>query len=278
MGNNYKNNSFHVKMKTRKTGVGKLSSKLLTMLLAAGITTSAFSADNSIYIDQSGDNAVITVIQDGASNVVKGIGPGNETPAKFNGDNLLVDIEQTGSGNTLSIGVVTGTAGGVPSSVTYKATGNNASAVINMNDSGDTASLSNIINVQQAGDNALTNVNMKGSTNSLTANQRGGNNNKLTATINASGTATTIDQSGGGGNETTLSLTGDKGKVNIVTVGATNTIGISQDGGGVLGHNATVDINGSGNNVSIAQQGSADMTTNIKSVGNSNSVTILQKN
>jgi hypothetical protein len=87
-----------------------------------------------------------------------------------------------------------------------------------------------------------------------------------------------VNQTGGTGNETTLQMTGDKGTVDVVTVGATNIIGITQSGGGVNGHYAKVDLTGSSNNVSILQSGTIDMTTNIKGVGNSNSFTIIQRN
>ena len=44
--------------------------KLWTVVLALFATT-AFAADNSIYIDQSGDNSTIDITQTGAGNVVR---------------------------------------------------------------------------------------------------------------------------------------------------------------------------------------------------------------
>jgi hypothetical protein len=118
---------------------------------------------------------------------------------------------------------------------------------------------------------------MKGNSNTFSSIQDG-NLNKISATIDAASTLVTVNQSGGTGNETTLQMTGDKGTVDVVTVGATNIIGITQSGGGINGHYAKVDLTGSGNNVSILQSGTIDMTTNIKGVGNSNSFTIIQRN
>ena len=46
--------------------------KLWTVMLAL-FTSVAFGADNSIYIDQSGDNSTIDITQTGAGNVVRGI-------------------------------------------------------------------------------------------------------------------------------------------------------------------------------------------------------------
>ena len=81
--------------------------------MLAIISMFSYAADNSIYIDQAGDNAVISVTQDGAGNVVRGIqgtGTSNATPARIQGDGNQVTVTQIGSGNTLSMGVNTTTA------------------------------------------------------------------------------------------------------------------------------------------------------------------------
>ena len=71
------------------------------MALLAVLSIATQAADNSIYIDQAGDNAVISVTQDGAGNVVRGIqgvGTGNTTPARIQGDGNQVTVSQIGSG------------------------------------------------------------------------------------------------------------------------------------------------------------------------------------
>jgi len=113
----------------------------------------------------------------------------------------------------------------------------------------------------------------------LTVIQAGGANNKITAAINAANTTSTVNQTLGGGNETTFNLTGDKGTVDVVTVGATNIIGVTQSGGSTNGHYAKVDLNGSGNNVTISQTSVAvDSITNIKSAGSGNTFSVIQRN
>ena len=63
--------------------------------------------------------------------------------------------------------------------------------------------------------------------------------------------------------------------INVSTVGASNTTNISQTGGSVNGHQATVDITGSSNATGITQSGtSADSIVNLKSVGSTNTFTI----
>lgn len=252
--------------------------KKIIAFVIAMVFGSAYSADNSIYIDQSGDNATITMTQDGSSNYIRGVNAAsNDIAAKLYGDGLTVDVVQTGSGNTLDLGAQTGQSGGVSSSITYHVTGNNNTARIDMNNAGTKTSLGNSINVLQTGNNTDTQISMLGNSNTFSSIQDG-NLNKISATIDAASTLVTVNQTGGTGNETTLQMTGDKGTVDVVTVGATNIIGITQSGGGVNGHYAKVDLTGSSNNVSILQSGTIDMTTNIKGVGNSNSFTIIQRN
>ena len=80
----------------------------LKIMVAMIFSASAFAADNSIYIDQAGDNATISVTQDGTSNVVRGIqgvGTGNTTPAKIYGDGNQVSVSQVGSNNVLNLGI-----------------------------------------------------------------------------------------------------------------------------------------------------------------------------
>ncbi len=241
-----------------------------------------YASDNTIYIDQAGDNATITILQDGAGNRVRsiqGVGTGNTNPAKLNGDAINVDIQQIGSGNILNMGVVTTTANGSsPTDITYVNTGNNATATLNLNNDGLGTNASTSLNVSQTGDGSILNLNILGSDNTMTAVTSGGNNNKLIGTINANNTTTTISQTGGGGNETTLNMTGDKGTINITTVGATNITNITQSGGGALGHAVVMNYTGSSNNTTINQSGTIDTTVNILSVGSGNTFNITTSN
>ena len=83
----------------------------VTLLASLFICNMAFSADNSIYITQSGNNTTVTMNQDGAGNVVRGIqgtGTNNTTPASIVGNTNTVTVNQVGTGNTLDFGVNTG--------------------------------------------------------------------------------------------------------------------------------------------------------------------------
>ena len=265
-------------MDKRKTGGSGLSRKILAMLFC--FSAVAFGADNSIYIDQSGDNSTITITQEGAGNTVRGLpgtGTSNVTPATISGDNNTVVIDQIGSGNMLKFGIATTTGGTGMPSIRYSVTGNNADATIKSMNPGSVAD-SPIIDVQQIGNFAFLSIDQRGMgpNNTITALQNGGNNNSLTVDQNSDVQSTaTINQTGGGGNTTTINQSGGANSATVTTVGATNTTTIVQAGS----HTSVVDITGSGNNTLIDQSGVAGSNiANYKAVGSGNTTSITQRN
>lgn len=247
-------------------------------------STSVFAADNSIYIDQSGDNSTIDVIQTGAGNVIRGIqgvGTGNTTPAKIYGNNSTMDIQQIGSTNTLNLGVNVSTAAGRAYGIdlTYYVTGNNGTATINSNNAGSGTSGSNFIDVRQTGNSAGINLNILGSKNDFTAVTSGGASNTITATINADETVSNISMTGGGSNTFTGTLSSNKGQINLTTVGASNGIVLTQSGtAGTNGHAFTLGLTGSSNSFNVTQGGTIDTTINVQSAGSGNTWNITTGN
>lgn len=278
-------------MDKRMKGAGKLSRKLLTTLVLAAMPALGHAADNSIYIDQAGDFNTITMVQDGAGNQVKGLSSAVSTnsstdPAIIRGNNITVDINQTGSNNKLGLGIDAG-SGTSGVSLTYSTvntgniSGSNNLATFQIGTSSSRASDS-IVSVTQLNGGNTANVVMSGSDNQLTATQSGGGAT-LISTVAATGTRQTITTSGGTGNSVTTNLTGDNGNVNVTVVGASNTIGITQaDVGGSTGHQAVVDITGTGNTLALNQSGTASANVfNLKvgasgSAANTNHYTITQ--
>lgn len=258
------------------------SLKLFVMILLFSIT--ALAADNSIYIDQSGDNSTIDVTQTGAGNVIRGIqgvGTGNTTPAKMYGNNSTIDIQQIGSTNTLNLGVNVSTATGRAYGIdlTYYVTGNNGTATINSNNAGSGTSGSNFIDVRQTGNSAGINLNVLGSKNDFTAVTSGGASNTITATINADETVSNISMTGGGANTLTQTLSSNKGQINLTTVGASNTITLTQTGvAGTNGHALTYSLTGSNNSFTATQSGTIDTTVNVQSAGSGNTWNITTGN
>ncbi len=112
--------------------MNKIINLFMAMFLL--VSVSVFGADNSIYIDQSGDNSTIDITQTGSGNVIRGIqgvGTGNTTPAKLYGGSSTIDIQQIGSTNTLNLGfnasTATGRAYGID--LTYYVTGNSGTFI-----------------------------------------------------------------------------------------------------------------------------------------------------
>jgi hypothetical protein len=278
-------------MKKSIKGAGKLSRKLLTILVLSGMATLGMAADNSIYIDQSGDFANVTINQDGAGNQVRGLSAVTSNdptaPAIIRGNNVLVNINQTGSANKMNLGIdaQNGTSGSV--NFTYSTvnlgnlTGSNNNATFQIGTSSSKAS-DTVVSVTQLNGGNTANVSIVGSDNQLTATQSGGGAT-LVSTVDAAGTRQSITTSGGTGNSVTTNLTGDNGNVSILVNGATNTISIAQsDAGGSTGHQAVMDIVGSSNSVTLAQSGSAQANVfNLKvgaagTAANSNTYNITQ--
>jgi hypothetical protein len=272
-------------------GVGKLSRKLLTILMLSGMATLGYAADNSIYIDQAGDFANITINQDGAGNQVRGLSAVQSNdptaPAIIRGNDVQVNINQTGSTNKMNLGIDAQSGTSASVNFTYSTvnqgniSGSNNNATFQLGTSSSKAS-DTVVSVTQLNGGNTANVSMVGSDNQLTATQSGGNAT-LISTVDAAGTRQVITTSGGTGNSVTTNLTGDNGNVNIGIVGATNTISVAQsDAGGSTGHQAVMDIVGTGNSVTLAQSGSAQANVfNLKvgaagSAANSNTYNITQ--
>ena len=180
----------------------------LFMVMFLLISVNVFGADNSIYIDQTGDNSTIDITQTGSGNVIRGIqgvGTSNITPAKMYGGSSAIDIQQIGSTNTLNLGFNVSTAIGRAYGIdlTYYVTGNSGTATINSNNAGSGTSGSNFIDVRQTGNSAGINLNILGSKNDFTAVTSGGSGNSITATINADETVNNISMTGGGSNTLT---------------------------------------------------------------------------
>ena len=278
-------------MKTSIKGVGKLSRKLLTILMLSGMATLGYAADNSIYIDQAGDFANITINQDGAGNQVRGLSAVQSNdptaPAIIRGNDVQVNINQTGSTNKMNLGIDAQSGTSASVNFTYSTvnqgniSGSNNNATFQLGTSSSKAS-DTVVSVTQLNGGNTANVSMVGSDNQLTATQSGGNAT-LISTVDAAGTRQVITTSGGTGNSVTTNLTGDNGNVNIGIVGATNTISVAQsDAGGSTGHQAVMDIVGSSNSVTLAQSGSAQANVvNLKigaagAAANSNTYNITQ--
>jgi hypothetical protein len=281
-------------MKTSIKGAGNLSRKLIAILMLSAMATLGYTADNSIYIDQSGSNSTIAITQDGYGNVVKGINSGNTTPATIYGINNAVTVNQIGMSNTLSLGVQTTTGGtttlpdgttvAVPT-INYSVTGNNATAVIDSNNDGAGASRGTYISVDQTGNNANANINVRGNNNAFKAVTSGGDNNSVVATVKGNSNIDNVVLTGDS-NSVTISqgtslLNSNNNSIGLKANGASNTFGITQTGGTngnsvTIGGYASDTLSGSSNTVTVAQSGGNDNTLVLGVTGSSNTIGVTQ--
>jgi len=287
-------------------GGGELSRKVLTILMLAVMPTLGYAVDNSIYIDQTGSNAVINITQDGAGNTVKALTSNRTDAAIINADGANIAITQVGSGNTVSLGVSASVTSGISTDITYSTGTNgttNSTAIINVNAGGSQADASKTsINVLQTGNSSKFEADVKGTGNSISATTAGpsddvyskmrGSSN--TANISFSGTGGSnqaiLDQSGTGSNAIGIDASSTGNLFGITQTGSLNTVSIGgySSGTSLSGDNNTVQVNqtgtsnmanlgitGASNNVNINQGGTAQ-DANIKISGASNTVNITQ--
>jgi len=268
-------------MKKMMTGGSELSRKLLTVMLLS-VSAISWATDNSIYIDQAGDNSTITMTQDGSGNRVKGIltngtSGANTDPAKLVGNNQTITVNKAGPNNrhTLCANSTIGTNGkGID--INYQVDVGGNIGFINSNNNGQGVSAGSLIDIIQLGGNAIATISMLGNNNSLTVRSSGGGGNSIVANIDADNVTAVVDQTLGGGNDTTLNLTGNKGTVNITSTGATNISSVTQSGGGTMGNDVKIVLDGSGNQTTVSQAGVNDNVVDYKVLGSNNIASIVQ--
>jgi hypothetical protein len=221
-------------MKKRITGVGKLSRKVLTSLMMAGMLSSGAWA-NDVYVEQIGDNSTVSITQTGAGNMVNGnlAGLGNsDDPALIRGDLNDVTINQLGSGNILSL------------ILNNENNGTGATVVLSADGSSNTQNVSCGTALSSSCNASIIRSEIVGSNNNTVQTLSGGAI-KSTIAINGSWNNVTHTASGAGfhSGEITVSGSGSNGAANAVT--------LTQSG--AMTKNAVISSNGSNNNVIVIQ-------------------------
>ncbi len=205
----------------------------LFLLYSLAYTISAHSANNSIYITQSGGSSALTmnIDQIGNSNVVGT----SQARVSLSGTSMVVDADQVGDSNIIAATIAQGNS----SSFTLRSTGDSNTQTIAAGATGD----------------------IQGSDFDFDAT---GDSNVLTFTQGAAATATSGD--------TDIVIAGTSNNLNIVSevVGATNNWDVDGDSNdidttqtGNANHSITVDITGNTNNIDIDQTNSGGSTSGI---------------
>ena len=221
-------------MDKRIKGGGGLSRKLLAILMVSGMVSSGAWA-NDVYVEQIGDNAIVSITQTGAGNMVNGNigGLGNpDDAALIRGDLNDVTISQIGSGNILSL-ILNNESSGTGATVVISADGSSNTQSISCGTALSSSCNANIIRSEITGNNNNTIQTLSGGV------------IKSTIAINGNWNNVTHTASGVGlhSGEITVSGSGSNGAANAVT--------LTQSG--AMTKNAVITSNGSNNNVIVTQ-------------------------
>jgi len=203
---------------------------------------------NKVYIDQSGNNVNVNIQQTGVSNITGTL----VNPIYLSGDNQTVTVIQTGNSNSLLMGIVGSTGTGSGATATIQQIGNNNTAVIACGtQQGD--SNCNKLNLNVVFDGNNNSLNFHGSAANITQTiNTNGNNNAFTVTDNSPNSSQTL-----------------------LFTGSNNTTNVTQtDAGGTYGHSLYASFTGTGNTLTTQQYGASETVINITSTGNNGTFNI----
>lgn len=211
-----------------------MSRKVLAILMTSAMLSSGAWA-NDVYIEQIGDNAIVSITQTGAGNLVNGNvgGTGNtDDKALIRGDLNDVTINQIGSGNILSL-VLNNESNGTGATVVVSADGSNNTQTIGCGTALSSSCNASIIRSEITGNNNNTVQMLSGG---VVQSKIAINGNWNNVTHTASGV-------GFHSGEITVSGSGSSSLANAVT--------LTQSG--ALTKNAIITSNGSNNNINVTQ-------------------------
>jgi hypothetical protein len=170
-------------------GGSSLPTTVISSAKSIKITQTASLTNNSVYIQNSGNNTVVSVTQRGYYNGIRGI----------NGSQYATI---SGTGNTLSLSQGTITVSGLHNLQELSVTGNSNTVAIAQQSSNNYAEImvngtENSISITQAGTVGKSEfINVTGSSNSITTNQQGNAAHFLELTVPTNANTISITQAG----------------------------------------------------------------------------------
>lgn len=218
----------------------------------------ATATTNRIFIDQSGDNPNVNATQNGSGNIQGSA----QRPVYLRGIDQTLVTQQIGASNSIMLEAVNATTGaGQGVNITIQQIGN-----------------SNIVDAACGYGNASDGTTALTGCKAADLNWKfTGNSNDLQFRGTGDDLKSAIDVAGNS-NVFRIDTIGDKHTQTIKVVGDTNTMNINQRSTGAAGSSVWIDLAGTGNAMTIAQTGTVDNVLNIKSVSNSGTFNITQKN
>jgi len=245
--------------------------KLLLLKISILVFVGVAHADNTISIEQVGDNVTLELVQDGSRNTITGL----TTTSKLDGDNMDVSIKQYGNDH-----VAKGNVDGYDNTLnSYQGNGQD----------------NNTIHAEVIGDYNSLDVRQGKHMDGTTDDDETGDHEAYWTVTGDSNTLvsaqTDVNRGGGGGaghylnntitgdsnilNHTQMGKAGHTGYVDIS--GSSNTVDLYQRGNGGQ-KTADIDLSGDGHSVDISQRGSnsASATVDLTNGGGGYDFTLSQ--
>lgn len=218
----------------------------------------AIASTNRIFVDQSGDNVNVNMTQNGSGNKAGS----TARPIYLRGiDQKLITV-QTGNSNEINLEVVNAS------------TGSNQGATVTIQQIGNSNKVDAACGYGNASDgttaltgckNADLNWKFTGNSNEF---QFRGTGDDLKSAVTVAGNA----------NKFWIDAIGNKHSQTLMISGDNNEFNINQRSTGSAGSSVWVDLAGNNNKFTVSQTGTIDNVLNIKSIGNSGTWNITQKN
>ena len=200
-------------------------------MMAGMLSSGAFA--NDVYMEQIGDNSIISITQTGAGNTVNGNvgGTGNaDDPAIIRGDLNNVTINQIGASNTISM-IINNETSGTGSTVVVSADGSNNNQTIGCGTALSSTCNASVIRSEITGNSNNTvqtlsggvvqsKININGNFNNVTHTASGVGLHSGEITVSGSGTSTvahavTLTQSGASAKNAIITSNGSNNNINI---------------------------------------------------------------
>lgn len=236
--------------------------KIITTAFLILTGTSLYA--NEIYIDQIGDNLNLDITQSGTGNYVGDVSStgttsgGTVKPVVLEGDDMTFSVTQTGNNNEIAATIKGNTYTG-----TWQFTGDSNTVDMTCDSQGAVQCETVTVDITANGSNNAFNVFIgenKIADNLVAAFTVDGDGNTVNADLDAVNADVTLTLD----NTASLAATG-------------NTVNIDQDDAGdINGHSVTYDHTGGGGLINITQSGITDKTVDVTSNGDNHQVDITQ--
>jgi hypothetical protein len=208
----------------------------------------AVATTNKVYIDQEGQNVDVNIVQTGTANIIGSVAD----PIYLRGDNQTVIAIQTGTNNSLLMGIVSDTGALGIANVTVRQLGDNNTADIRCGTL-QSDSLCNGLDM---------NAKFTGNNNTFRFHGSGAG---IKNSMEFDGNNNTIDIDALSPNATqTLLFDGDYNNLDVTQTGS----------GGTYGHSLYANFTGSSNVLTTQQYGASETIININSVGSNGTFNI----